>query len=143
MLLELQDRLRALIEGQPYFAGITVITERKGDVLTEIEQALAKLQFSVVVATAEGEAQDGGEGSRPVWDLRLNVSLIQSVLLDDQAETRNVIVGLEAAIAAIQNQPVNVEGLGPRRFAVTRFESIPEENVTIHQLTVSCIGHLN
>ena len=143
MLLELQDRLKALLEAEPYFAGVTIITERKGDILSEIERELGKLQFSVVVATAEGEAQEGGEGPRPVWDLRLNVSLIQAVRLDEQAESRNVIQGLEAAMGALQNQPVNELGRGPGRLAVTRFEAIPDENVTIYQLTVACIGQLN
>lgn len=49
--IDLQEKAAELVQADPYFAGIEVLTERKGDLTQKLNTALQTLGLSVVVMT--------------------------------------------------------------------------------------------
>jgi len=68
------DAFAALIAADPYFVGVPVLTERKGDISAMIIQALSKLGLCVVVV-----APDGDQLTRTGNELSLRVRLVAQI----------------------------------------------------------------
>lgn len=115
MLLQLQDRIKELVQADPYFAGVEVITQRQGDLVKQVVEAVGKLSFMVVVSMSSGEAS---EDSAPeaLLDERLDVEIFQNPLLDGQSNTRNLVEATEKVITAVHMQPFRAAGRGTQRF---------------------------
>lgn len=135
MLLELQDRLKTLIEADGYFAGICVITERRGDINTLIATALSKIKFAVVVATAAGESDSNQDEA--VWTERLQIAVFQMPVTDDERETRNAVVAIEKIIQAVHGQPVEVDSEGPDVFTCLSHQPGENTGMPSHLINVT------
>lgn len=134
MLLDLQQRLAALISAHPYFTGVTPVTERRGDPATALQESLARLNFAVLIQTASGEALDPA-AERAAWRQRLVVTVAQTPVSDPAAASRNAVDGLEAVIRAVHGQPLAPGGPGPARFRALRHEAVPVEGLNVQQVT--------
>lgn len=119
MLLTLQKRIQTLLENDTYFSGSDVITEQVADIQTEVETAIGKLSFCVVIMTASGDGLEPA-GETPHFTERLTVSIAQRPLTDKLRDSRNTVDGLEHAILAVHGKPVVADGMGPQRFRVVR-----------------------
>jgi hypothetical protein len=95
MILELQTRLKTLIEADAYFATVEVLTEAKGDITWQISKALAGLGFKVTVATAKG-VNPSPDAQRVKMDERLIVTVIENPILNKTG--KNAVAGMEELI---------------------------------------------
>jgi hypothetical protein len=139
MLLTIQDRLKTLIEGDPYFAGVSVLTNRDGDIEAAYQQAIAKLSFCVVVAVPSGEISDRAPIG-PSFRHLVEVSVCQSVLTDSQAESRNVADGIERVTLAVHGQSVALVQYPQAKFrALSHSAGVTEDNVSVRALQIEVI----
>lgn len=138
MLLALQSRLAELIGANPYFTGVTPVTERRGDPAAALQENLARLNFAVLIQTASGEALEPA-ADRSAWRQRLVVTVAQTPVSDTQAATRNAVDGLEQVIRAVHGQPLTAGGAGPSRFRALRHEAVPVEGLNVQQVTFEII----
>jgi hypothetical protein len=138
MLIALQTRLKTLIEADAYFTGVSVITEAAADIQTELDTALAKLSFAIIVSTAEGRSQDTAREGL-IFQETLLISVIQSPITDPSAATRNVLDAVEHIIAAVHWKPISVTAGEPSRFRVTAHTNEPEPGLNWHKITVETL----
>jgi hypothetical protein len=124
MVTEIQTRIAALIAAHAYFAGITPITEKAGDIDTAIETALGHLGFAVEVASASGDVVDPDKASRKTVFFRevTKVSVIHNPTLNT---TKNIVEGWEAVVAAVHGQPLVAGGKGPCWFCCLGHDPVP------------------
>jgi hypothetical protein len=83
-LRDVQESVAAVLTADPYFAGIPIITERKGDVLNQIEINLGKLGLCVVIETITGKPEHGAIGSYSL-DLNVGITVTENVLINQGA----------------------------------------------------------
>jgi len=92
-LLDVQEAAATILSRDPYFAGIDIITELKGDVASKIKAALQKLSLSVLVK---------------IGDIRV-------VKRQDSRKIISVTIIIETAEVAI----TNVDASGARKSAIS------------------------
>lgn len=80
-LSTLAEGVAALISGHPEFSGVTVITRKAGNVVNQIQRALAKEKLCVVVLDPSAKVIQW-QGQRPVWEVTLVVRAVENVLLN-------------------------------------------------------------
>lgn len=146
MLLTLQKQIADAIGALPYFSGVTPITERAGDIETEIDQRLAEMQFCVVVQTAQGEDHENPMMPEPlaaIYTERFVVSCAQTPLTDEQAANRNVVDGIEQIILCLHGLPIADDAIGRRVFRVKSHQSIrTDDGRAIQECVVEVIARL-
>ena len=77
-LKDIQDAIGKALTAHPYFSGIPVITERKGDVMNKIAIALGKLGICVVVQVLTGRTESMGAGAYSL-DLKVGLTVTENV----------------------------------------------------------------
>lgn len=80
-LKDIQDAIAKALTKEPFFANIPVITEAKGDVLNQIERAIAKLGICVVIETLTGKTDTMGVGAYSL-DLKVGVTISEMVVIN-------------------------------------------------------------
>lgn len=83
-LYEIQQRVATVLTSDPYFSGIPVICERKGDVLNQIQAALGKLGLCVVIETLTGRPEHAGIGAYSL-ELKMGISITERVIINQGA----------------------------------------------------------
>jgi hypothetical protein len=132
LLLDLQTRVAGLLAADSAFAGVTILSDEKPDLVNAIAQEMGKQDFFVLITFAEGEAPEA-QSAAPVFRERLIVRLFQHRLHTGH----NPVTLLEKAITLIHNAPVKAGGAGSRRFTASSHRVlIDEEGLRIAELTV-------
>ena len=101
----LQDRLRSLLAGAEYFAGLSddqILTEQVGDLGYQVENALIPLGFGVVITTAAGKPLENDYEALLTQE-DLNVSIIHNPTADP---SHSALAALSAAITALHGASV-------------------------------------
>lgn len=139
MIGQLQARLKALLEADPAFAGITVLTDERPDLVNQIAQELGKRGFVVVIGFAVGTLAGKADSPKPILTERFQIQFIQHRL--DKA--RDPLALAEEAMRILHRQPVQAGGLGPQRFFVEGHRTdFPDESTRVVSLTVQTLVHL-
>ena len=106
-LLDIQDRIKTLLEADAYFAGASIITEHVGTLETEIAKAVARTGFYVAIRNSGGELRSP-ELNLNIFRERFEVTIAQNPLTDASRATRNVQDGMVVAAKALIGQEVSV-----------------------------------
>jgi hypothetical protein len=102
-LKDIQDEVKNVLTAHSYFTGVEIITERKGDILNEIERNLGKLGICVVVETITGKPEYGAIGSYSL-DLNVGITVTENVLINQGATgTRKPASEMVAMIMCLLN----------------------------------------
>lgn len=80
-LYEIQQAVAAVFTADPYFSGIPVICERKGDVLNQVNTALGKLGLCLVIETLTGRVEHEGIGAYSL-ELKVGISIAERVIIN-------------------------------------------------------------
>lgn len=98
-LQELQEAVARRVEAIPSLAGLRVIKENAGDVITQVEQAIGKTHFCVVVgsATFTDEAPDS---SVCYGSTRIEISVFETPFINRKLQNRPTYLEACQAIAA-------------------------------------------
>lgn len=80
-LRDIQESVAALFTADPYFAGIPILCERKGDLLNQLQAALSKLGICIIVETLTGTIEHQAVGAYAL-DLKVVVSITENVLIN-------------------------------------------------------------
>jgi hypothetical protein len=80
-LRDVQDSIKAVLTAQPWFAGIDIITEQKGDVLNRIDIALGKLGLCIVIETLTGKPEAMGSGAYTL-ELSVGITITENVIIN-------------------------------------------------------------
>ena len=83
-LKDIQEAIAKALKKEPFFANVPVITEAKGDVLNQIERAIAKIGISVVIETLTGKPETMGVGAYSL-DLKVGVTVSENVVINQGA----------------------------------------------------------
>jgi hypothetical protein len=127
--LELQERLRALLLSDPYFAGELILTEKIADLEFQVEQALIPIGFGLVITTAKGELQ-GERGPHLLLRETLTVAITHSPTLRPE---KNALDALHAAILCLHAANLASGGPGSSAFwQITGHELIPDGPAGLH-----------
>ncbi len=120
MLIELQNRLKALVQEEPLLAGRPILVEDKGNLVSDVETALETQSLAVVIAAASGEAKDGSLQKRTAWRESLEI-VIHRGLIDgaDVPSTAAVLDALRGRLNGAKVDPLKPVG---ESFTVTRHE---------------------
>lgn len=139
-ILDLQTRVKAILEADAAFAGVDILTESKGDLESELTRALERLGFGVVVTSSEGQNKDPRQRA-PFFDETLTVALFLVPTLD--GGQHNMPDAVEAAILALHHSPVGTgptAALSPRRFEVVRHYDVESPKGSVgHHLEIRTI----
>ena len=84
-LTALQSRLQALVAAAPLLTGRPVLIEDKGNLVSDLETALATVALAVVVAPESGQAKDGNPRGRAAWEETLEVAIHRGLMADEAA----------------------------------------------------------
>lgn len=103
MLSALQTRLRDLIAAIPDLAGVPVLTEDKGNLATEVENALATQALALVVAPCAGVAKANQARGRAASDEEFEVVIHRGLFEGASAPT--TVAVLDALVPAIHGAP--------------------------------------
>jgi len=102
-LKDIQEEVAAVLVADPYFSGVPVINERKGDILNDIERNLGKLGICVVIETITGRPEHGSIGSYSL-SLNVGVTVTENVLINQSASgTRKPASEMVARIMCVLN----------------------------------------
>jgi hypothetical protein len=125
MLEQIQDRLSALIAAHAYFVGSEVITQKAGDIDTAVESAIARLGFVAEVTVASGNNKTAaGQSSRSKIHSAevIKVSVIHNPTLKPE---KNILLGVEAVLAAVHGQPLVANSRGSEWFEYLGHDPVP------------------
>lgn len=78
----IQEKLVALLQADPELSGIEILWEKKGDIESQIEQSLAKLNLAVIVLPPVAESIES-KADAVALRVRLSVSVVENVTLND------------------------------------------------------------
>jgi len=104
MLADLQTRLQQIVASAPILANRPIKTEDKGNLVNEVENALAMHSICVVVAPANGNAKPGQAKLNAFFEEDLEVTIHRG-LLDDPAGLSTVAI-VDVLIPLIHGQPI-------------------------------------
>lgn len=119
-LTALQSRLRALVAACPLLEGRPVLIEDKGNLVSDLETALATTALAVVVAPASGTAKEPPARGRNVWSETLEVVVHRGPLADETAPT--TVAVLDELRSAIHGALVDPTRAVLSVFACTRHD---------------------
>lgn len=104
-LLALQDRAAEIISDIDYLTGYDVATESKGDLKSQITQALSKLGLCMVILTPSTRIKER-LGNRVIRDVTVEVGCYETPLLNKKGGVRKTALAAATAVAtAIENAP--------------------------------------
>lgn len=108
-----QERAAALVQADPYFAGIEVLAERRGDVNQKIQAALQKLGLCVIVMTPSFRIQ-AKVRTRTIIRVRVVVECSEIVLTNSSASgtQKPTLSAAWAAALALRGQDNGAAGEG-------------------------------
>lgn len=137
MILELQDRIAQLLQSE--WAGVTILTDRRPDLVNAIAQEIGKKGLLVVITAAEGTVSAPERAPAPLLTETLRILIYQHRL----ATQRNAIEMAEEAMRKLHFQPVQAQGLGPMRLTVAghRVDYL-EDGLRAVEVTVRANIHL-
>ncbi len=126
-LLVVTETFAALIAASAYLAAapaVPVLTERKGDINTEITKALNQLGLSIVVVTPDGDSlETTGDGMR--LRVRLVAEIAENVLINQGKSGANYRPALGAAVAvmaAVDRKPNGLDAGAAHLRGLNEFE---------------------
>lgn len=125
MLAEIQERVATLVKASPYFADTEVITEKAGDIDTAVESAIARLGLVAEVTSASGDNKSpAGTSSRSKVHFAetVKVAVIHNPTLKPD---KNILLGVEAVIAAVHGQPLTANSRGSEWFECFAHDPVP------------------
>lgn len=82
MLRELQEEITALLEDHALTSGLEIISEDKGDLMTNIKTSLGKLGLVVVVEAITARASKPNLPGPQLDDLSLSITVTENVMLN-------------------------------------------------------------
>lgn len=141
MLTTIQQRLEQLLAAHPWFDGVTILSEEHGDLVSQINKAIGKLAFYVLITTPAGRVDGSKDGKIHVRH-QVELHLIETRITNKTGKrARDAVV---PAIEAIQGQWC---GMGnsrstARQFGVTSYGLTPEDGATIYTVTAECSASL-
>lgn len=102
-LRDIQEAIKNWLTKEPYFAGIPIITEHKGDVMNRIDIALGKLGLCVVIEALKGRCDHLGAGAYSL-DLSVGITITELVLVNESATgTKKIASEVLAVILCLLN----------------------------------------
>ena len=104
MLAELQTRLQQIVASAPILAGRPIKTEDKGNLVSEVENALVMHAICVVVAPANGNAKPGQAKGNAYFEEDLEVTIHRGLLEDEHGLSTVAIV--DVLIPLIHGAPI-------------------------------------
>ena len=120
MLTELQSRLQVLVQAEPLLVGRPVLVEDKGNLVSELETALAEQSLAVVIAPVSGDVQAGALPRRAAWVESFEVVIHRGLV--DGADVPSTVAVLDALRDRLNGAPIDAtKAIGPV-FATTRHE---------------------
>ena len=139
MLHDLQSRIQSLIMADPWFGGVSVLTEKYGDLESQIETRIARAGMCVIIRSAEGQL--AAEGNRAAcYREVISVEFVKVI-----TNQWSLITALQHAILAIHDQPVTEVGRSERRFSCSDHRALVDEDgaFSVQQLLVSCTATMS
>lgn len=132
-LLIVQDTVAALLGADPYFSGVDVITEKKGDIENRLRAALGKLGLCVVVTTpAAGNLTR--KGNRLSARVQIVIECAESVVVN-QSPSGKMKPALAAAVAAakaIDRKPNGLDAPGAQhRDRINEIVLVDDDFITL------------
>jgi hypothetical protein len=141
-----REALAALLQADPLFARpalpVPVITEDKGDIETQITDAIARLGLCAIVVAADGGIRHGNRSLSLILNLVIQIS--EDVLMNNEAaQTAGVapVRALDLATAALRAAHGAPNGLGDPSRGLNRFSLdenplalIPDAPVTTYHV---------
>lgn len=111
--IAVQTQAAALIQADPFFAGIEVLTERMGDVNQKIQSALGRIGLSVIVLTPRFELS-AKKGKRRVVTVKVVVDCSEIVVTNMSAAgtQKPALAAAWAAALALDKQPNGLDPAG-------------------------------
>lgn len=113
-LVSLQSRLKSIVLEEPLLAGVPVLIEEKGNLSSDLENALAATAVVVVIAPSRGQAKAEQAVSSLNSDESLEVDIHRGPLSDANAPSSVAL--LDALRVRIHGQFVNPAVPVGRRF---------------------------
>lgn len=120
MLTKLQNRLKDLIAAAPILGGYPVLTEDKGNLASEVENALQTQSLAIVVAPSSGQARASQLRGRALSDEEFEV-VVHRGLLDDPKGLTTVLI-VDTLVPLIQGAPADPDMTRSALFAFKRHE---------------------
>lgn len=140
-----RDTVRDLIAARPYFAGMTIHTEKVGDLVNTLTIQLAKLGLAIVV-----QVPDANEGVNRGDDIQIPLRIVIEVselVLINQSPTgskKPALVAVREVIKAIHKQGNGLQPAGELRVPGTHeiqvdlnlpFQRRPHDKYLIYHVT--------
>lgn len=108
-----RDTVRDLIAAQPYFAGVTIHTEKIGDLVNTLTIQLSKLGLAIVVMVPDaGGGVNRGSGIQQT--IRIVVEVSELVVLNQSptGSKKPALVAVREIIKAIHRKPNGLQPAG-------------------------------
>lgn len=112
-LLGLQARVQAKLEEDPWFVDIPVISDVRGDPISEMDQAIEKALICVVIQTPTANQRNGNITKPYFDDIRVILTIWENAMLNrgnqgtgkDHLTTAQIVAALLLAWAPEDMQP--------------------------------------
>jgi hypothetical protein len=120
MLQKLQNRLRDLIAAAPLLAGYPVLVEDKGNLASEVENALAIQSMAIVVMPSSGQAKTPQLRGRALSEEEFEI-VIHRGLLDDPNGLTTVAI-MDTIVPLIQGAATDPDAARSSLFSFKRHD---------------------
>lgn len=121
IISDLQDRLVALIQADPWFSGVPILAEHVGDIESDLDVAVSKTVGCAVVVIVDSGSVATDDRRLPRLTERFEILIVQKPTLNRE---KNAVEALGRIVALVHWQPVVAgQHAKPHHFRVTRHEA--------------------
>lgn len=138
MLLELQQEIADKLMADPFFADVTIVTQKSKDLQSEIDQAIARLGIAGLVVTPDAEVTNGNLPGPRLDPIRLILRFGETPTLNTAGP--RALACAEAAVALLHQWTPDL--LGAPLIAKRITLADPDESTTGHDVELSAAGGL-
>jgi hypothetical protein len=148
LLKTIQDETAAHLAADERLSGVAILTEAKGNVVAEIEKAIAKLGICCVVLTPDAQVRGGSSPGPYLSPINVVVEVSENVLINNgptgtklpaSVLAENVLEILHEANRLLQDPP-----LPPSQYPLTgtRIRLVPESSDLTYHVVFATAGTL-
>ena len=144
MIATLQTQLQALLEAHPWFAGVDILSEEKGDLQNEIDTAVKSIGFCIVLITPQGQLE-ADKGGRLWMRHNLSINAVESYTINQTGKrAKAAVVPIIEAIHDHWNGLGNADSRGRNNLLHCRgYEIVPDpDGLTVYAVAATTLSTL-
>lgn len=144
LLTSLQESVLQIMQSDPYYARVKLLTEQLGDIRNQIQQALNKLGICALITTPSGDVKYPNAPG-PMFDpLTIAVDIVELVLINRGAsgsqQPASDVAEHTAWLLHYTNHAHHRND--PFIFSVRRIRLVPDKQFVIYQVEFTTTGLL-